>query len=67
MTGNERAPPLDYLILHQFRPNFTCWFRWAQGSVAFWDKRAAQHYPINDYHGHKRIMHRISIAGDKPH
>ncbi len=66
MTEEESAPLLDYLFAHQIRPEFTCRFRWAQGSVAFWDNRAAQHYPINDYHGHKRIMHRISIAGERP-
>ena len=66
MTEEESAPILNYLFQHQTRPEFTCRFRWQPGSVAFWDNRCAQHNPINDYHGYRRIMHRITRAGDTP-
>ena len=66
MTEEESAPILDYLFRHQTRPEFTCRFAWSEGALAFWDNRASQHYPLNDYHGHRRVMHRISIAGDRP-
>ena len=66
MTEEESAPILDYLFRHQVRPEFTCRFAWRAGSLAFWDNRAAQHNPINDYHGYRRVMHRITLAGDKP-
>ena len=36
------------------------------GSLALWDNRCAMHNPINDYHGHTRTMHRITLAGDVP-
>jgi taurine dioxygenase len=65
-TVEESAPLLDFLYRHQQRPEFTCRFRWAPGSIAFWDNRSAQHNPINDYHGHRRVMHRITLKGDKP-
>lgn len=67
MTEAESEPILRYLFRHQVRPEFTCRFRWAPGSVAFWDNRCAQHNPINDYHGFRRVMHRITLAGDRPH
>jgi taurine dioxygenase len=66
MTEAESAPLLAFLFEHQSRPEFTCRFAWRPGSIAFWDNRAAQHNPINDYHGHRRVMHRITLAGDRP-
>ncbi|HWI25709.1 MAG TPA: TauD/TfdA family dioxygenase [Stellaceae bacterium] len=66
MTEEESTPILTYLFEHQTRPEFTCRFSWKAGSLAFWDNRAAQHNPVNDYRGYRRIMHRITLAGDTP-
>ncbi len=66
MTEKESAPLLDFLFQHQIRPEFTCRFAWQVGSLALWDNRCAQHNPVNDYHGYRRVMHRITLEGDKP-
>jgi taurine dioxygenase len=66
MTEEESRPLLQYLFAHAVRPEFTCRFRWQPGSLALWDNRCAMHNPINDYHGHTRRMHRITLAGDVP-
>lgn len=66
MTEEESAPILQFLFQHQIRPELTCRFVWQPGSLAFWDNRCAQHNPINDYHGFRRVMHRITLAGDRP-
>mgnify|MGYP000179768594 FL=1 len=66
MAEDESAPLLEELFEHQTGGEFTCRFQWRPGSIAFWDNRSAQHNPINDYHGHKRVMHRITLAGDVP-
>jgi taurine dioxygenase len=66
MTEEESAPLLHYLYQHQVKPEFTCRFAWQPGSLAFWDNRCVQHNPVNDYHGYKRLMHRITLAGDTP-
>jgi taurine dioxygenase len=67
MTEQESAPILNFLYKHQTKPEFTCRFRWEPGSIAFWDNRCAQHNPVNDYHGYRRLMHRITLKGDKPY
>ena len=65
-TEAESLPLLRFLWQHQVKSEFTCRFRWEVGSLAFWDNRCAMHNPINDYHGFRRVMHRITLAGDKP-
>ena len=66
MTEEESAPLLSYLFHHQVQPEFTCRFHWQVGSLAFWDNRCAQHNAVNDYQGYRRVMHRITLAGDRP-
>ena len=65
MTEEESRPLLDYLITHASRPEFTCRFRWQVGSMAVWDNRRALHNPVNDYFGYRRVMHRITIEGER--
>lgn len=65
-TLEESRPLLEFLFAHQVRAEFTCRFRWEAGSLAFWDNRCAQHNPVNDYHGFRRVLHRVTLAGDVP-
>jgi taurine dioxygenase len=65
-TEKESAGLLAFLFEHQIRPEFTCRFRWQPGSLALWDNRCAMHNAINDYHGYRRILHRVTLAGDRP-
>ena len=57
---------LNFLYAHQIREEFQCRHVWQQGDLAIWDNRCTLHYPVNDYHGHKRLLHRITLKGDKP-
>jgi taurine dioxygenase len=65
-TEQESLPLLEFLWAQQTKPEFTCRFRWQPGSLAFWDNRCAMHNPINDYHGFRRVMHRVTLRGDVP-
>jgi len=66
MTEAESRPLLDFLFHHCQRPEFACRFRWAQGSLAVWDNRCTLHYAVNDYDGQRRLLHRITVAGERP-
>ncbi len=66
MTDEESTPLLEFLFRHQVKPEFTCRFAWEANAIAFWDNRCAQHNPVNDYHGFRRVMQRITLQGDKP-
>jgi taurine dioxygenase len=62
-TIAESQPLLQKLFAHALNARFHTRFQWKPGSIAFWDNRATWHYALNDYHGHERLMHRITIAG----
>ena len=66
MSEEESQGLLEYLYAHCTRPEFTCRFRWAPGSVAVWDNRYTVHLAINDYDGQRRLMYRTSLAGEVP-
>jgi taurine dioxygenase len=65
-TAEESQGLLEYLFTHQISPEFQCRLAWQVGDVAFWDNRCVQHYPLNDYHGYRRLLHRITLKGDMP-
>ncbi|RPH44876.1 MAG: taurine dioxygenase [Burkholderiales bacterium] len=65
-TEAESAPLLAMLFEHQRRAEHTCRIAWRPGSLTLWDNRCVMHNPINDYHGFRRVMHRITLAGDVP-
>lgn len=67
MTEEESKPLFDFLVFHASRPEFTCRFRYRKGTMGFWDNRAVQHFAVNDYHGYRRVMHRVQVGGDRPY
>ena len=64
-SDEESKPLLNYLYSHATKPEFTCRFKWEEGSIAFWDNRSTWHLAVNDYHGERRLMHRITINGTR--
>ena len=66
MTEEESAPLLNFLTQHQVKPEFTCRVRWAPGTLTVWDNRCTQHNAVNDYHGQRRHMRRITVGAQTP-
>ena len=66
-TAEESQPLLEYLYAQASQNEYTCRFHWRKGSIAIWDNRATHHCALNDYHGERRLMHRITIDGEDLH
>ena len=66
MPEEESHALLEELREHMVAPEHTCQFEWTPGAVTLWDNRCTQHRALNDYHGHRRVMRRVLIAGSRP-
>lgn len=60
------APRLAALYAHMTQPAFTCRLAWRPGTLAVWDNRMTLHLAPNDYDGRRRLLHRTTIAGERP-
>ena len=63
LTPDESDAILAMLYDHCKQPEFQCRVRWQAGDITMWDNRATWHKAINDYHGFRRLMHRITVDG----
>jgi taurine dioxygenase len=66
MSEEESRPLIDFLQAHQTRPEFTCRVRWQPGTLTVWDNRCTQHSAVNDYHGQRRRMRRLTVGAQTP-
>jgi taurine dioxygenase len=66
MGEDESRPLIDFLQAHQIRPEFTCRVRWSPGTLTVWDNRCTQHSAVNDYHGQRRRMRRLTVGAQTP-
>ena len=66
MTPEESKPMIDWLQAHATRPEFTCRVQWKPGTITIWDNRRTMHNAINDYHGMRRHMRRLTSGPTNP-
>jgi taurine dioxygenase len=62
----ESRAILDLLYAHLTKPEHIVRHRWSVGDVAMWDNRSTSHYANRDYGTARRVMHRITLRGDRP-
>ena len=65
LTRIESEHLLRLMYEHITMPEHVVRWRWRTGDVAMWDNRATAHYAAADYDA-PRLMHRITVAGDRP-
>jgi taurine dioxygenase len=63
-TRGDSLPLLQRLWAAAMREELQGRVEWRPGTVAIWDNRTTWHYAMNDYHGHAREMHRITLSGE---
>jgi alpha-ketoglutarate-dependent taurine dioxygenase len=66
MPERQSAALLRLLYEHMTDPSFVVRYHWSPGTLAFWDNRVTMHYGIFDYAGERRVMHRVTLRGDRP-
>ncbi|MCV7179161.1 TauD/TfdA dioxygenase family protein [Mycolicibacterium sphagni] len=62
----ESATLFEILQRRITKPENVIRWNWESGDVAIWDNRATQHRAIDDYDNQRRVMHRVTLAGDVP-
>ncbi len=65
-TRTESVPLIDYLQQHATQAEYCTRVRWQPGTLTIWDNARVQHYPLNDYPGERRVMHRAIVEGERP-
>lgn len=66
LTEEESKPIIDFLCNHCLQPEFSCRVRWAPNQLTVWDNRNTLHCAVNDYHGHRRHMRRLTVGAEQP-
>jgi taurine dioxygenase len=62
MPEAESTPLLKAIFQHQAQPAFVYRHRWSAGMLTLWDNRCVVHAATGGYQGHRRLLHRITIA-----
>ncbi len=66
LTPLESQALLGFLYDHIVSSEFTVRLKWEPKTIALWDNRSTQHKPENDFFPQHRLMHRVTVSGDRP-
>ncbi len=66
MTEKESQAILGFLFQHMIQEPFIYRHKWREKMLLMWDNRCTMHFAEGGYDGHLRLMHRTTVAGDRP-
>lgn len=66
MTKAESDHILSFLYAHATGEQFVYRHRWSANMLTMWDNRCTLHNADGGYDGHLRLMHRTTVAGERP-
>ena len=66
MRADESRALLEFLFRHMTRAEFVHRHRWHADTLVIWDNRCIVHYADGGYEGHRRLMYRSTVAGERP-
>jgi taurine dioxygenase len=61
-SESESQEMMVFLFEHQTRSEFVYSHRWSPDTLLMWDNRCLIHAATGGYEGHRRLLHRITIA-----
>jgi taurine dioxygenase len=59
---DEARDILMELYRHQAKPEYVYRHKWSPGMLIMWDNRCVIHAATGGYEGHRRLLHRITVA-----
>ncbi len=66
MTRSQSRALLKFLFEHMTQDDFVYYHRWCADMLVLWDNRCVVHYASGGYDGYQRVMHRTTLAGERP-
>lgn len=63
---DENFTLLKFLYDHMVKNEFVYRHQWKPDMLTIWDNRCTMHFAEGGYDGHLRLMHRTTVAGDRP-
>ncbi len=67
LSDAEGDALLSELFEHMKNPEFVYCHRWRPNMLGMWDNRCVMHSAQGGYAGHRRVLHRLTVAGSAPY
>ena len=67
LSERDSGRLLDRLFAHYLKDEFVYRHQWRKDMLTMWDNRCVMHRALGGYDGERRVMHRVTLAGDQPY